>query len=45
MDKKNFFEPEVKVVVLDDANIICMSGEGGGDPIIDEGGGSDGDAD
>ena len=27
MDKKNFFEPEVKVVVLDDANIICMSGE------------------
>lgn len=25
MDKKEFFEPEVKVVELDDREIICMS--------------------
>lgn len=30
MDKKEFFEPEVKVVELDAREIICMS-VGGGD--------------
>lgn len=27
MDKKEFFEPEVKVVELDDREIICMSNQ------------------
>lgn len=27
MDKKEFFEPEVKVVELDAREIICMSGD------------------
>lgn len=33
MDKKEFFEPEVKVVELDAREIICMSGDvpGGGE--------------
>ncbi|MCQ2198701.1 MAG: hypothetical protein MJZ19_03160 [Paludibacteraceae bacterium] len=38
MDKKKFFEPEVKVVELDDREIICMSCPG--DPGCPTGGGS-----
>lgn len=37
MDKKKFFEPEVKVVELDDREIICMSPTGGVSGEIEEG--------
>lgn len=36
MDKKEFFEPEVKVVVLDAPEIICMSGTEVGEGPVDE---------